>query len=88
MTVSSGTFITISNYPTDLEDFTIDLSSIDISGYITVPDLTNELDFENFTSFKEEYEWREILKYAKTNEKLHEAIERVKILYYLSKENE
>jgi len=86
MTVSSCTFVTISNYPTDLEDFTIDLSSINISGSITVPDLTNE--FENFTSFKEEYEWREILKYAKTNEKLHEAIERVKILYYLSKENE
>lgn len=44
------------------------------------------------TAWIEEYtlaqEWREINKVAKNNETLQKAIERVKILYYLSKEDD
>lgn len=41
---------------------------------------------EELKERKEEILWREIRKEAKTNQQLHEAIERVKVLYYLSKE--
>ncbi len=37
---------------------------------------------------KESHEWREILKAAKSNPALQEAVDRVKILYHLGKKDE
>jgi hypothetical protein len=46
-----------------------------------------EFYIEIVGQYKQEREWIEINKAAKTNEALQNAIDRVKIIYYLSKEN-
>lgn len=88
MNLNTCTVITDSNYLADLEKFTITLPDNlnEIINVVNIPTYSDQWD--DITSFKEEYEWREILKNSKDNPTLQEAIERVKILYYLSKDND
>jgi hypothetical protein len=81
----------------DLNDLNLDLpqySSMDISAYNTIT-ISSTASFDvndyTFTSLDDGWilnnEWQEILKASEGNEALQKAIERVKILYYLSKED-
>jgi len=80
----------ISNLDLDLPQY----SSMDISAYNTITiSSTSSFDVNDytFTSWNNDWlvdnEWNEILKASEGNEALQKAIERVKILYYLSKED-
>ena len=46
-----------------------------------------EADFSIVSKIKERQLWDDIRQAAVTNNALHEAMERVKIIYYLSKDN-
>ena len=68
-------------------DFTITIDttcSADYSTFNTVDITTSEW----WEDFKAEQEWKDIKQMAKDNKNLQEAIERVKILYYLLKNND
>ena len=84
--------IDISGLELDLPQY----SSMDISAYNTIT-ISSTASFNvndyTFTSWNDDWlvvnnEWNEILKASEGNEALQKAIERVKILYYLSKEDE
>jgi len=67
-------------------------SSIDSASWISVSTTASVDIFDyNMTSWNDDWilnnEWQEILKASEGNEALQKAIERVKILYYLSKED-
>jgi hypothetical protein len=79
---------------------TIDLNGLDLSQYNSMDfdscisvSTTASFDVSDFiiTSWNNDWmlnnEWNEILKASEGNEALQKAIERVKILYYLSKED-
>jgi hypothetical protein len=80
----------ISNLDLDLPQY----SSMDISAYSTIT-ISSTASFDvndyTFTSWNNDWlvnnEWNEILKASEGNDALQKAIERVKILYYLSKED-
>ena len=56
-----------------------------VIGWDYEPDNT---EFKNWSKrFADEYLWNDIMKVAETNGALQEALERVKVIYYLSKEN-
>lgn len=67
---------------------TIDLSNLESLELPTINETINiDLNIDWFDNWKLEQEWVEINNAAKGNEALQKAIERVKILYYLSKED-
>lgn len=57
------------------------------SDYITIDTNFADIDLSFISNWQLEQEWREINEAAKTNEALQKAIERVKILYHLSRDD-
>jgi hypothetical protein len=82
--------IDIGNYDLNtIQTITLDASSMASTwSNDTITIDTNDIFYKEWTKDWElEQEWKEINKVAEKSEALQKAIERVKILYYLSKED-
>lgn len=78
---------------------TIDISDMNFSDYVTLPPYTMstcswdtvDISISDYDDILRDWEqdrlWEDIHREAKSNTSLQQAIERVKILYYLSKED-